>query len=150
RGRPVVGRDHERGRVTRRRRPGAVRRARPVAALGRHRPPGRRSARAAGRRPARPACLPPHKELPMTRPMTLAGAALALALLTPAAALAAPKRVPLFMTLQKAPAPVAATDGRRHVAYEYTLGNNAGSTATIESIEVRARGRTLQRISAAQ
>jgi hypothetical protein len=85
----------------------------------------------------------------MIRSTALAGA-LALAALAPAAAHAAPKRVPLYMTLQKAPAPVTGTDGRRHLVYEYTVGNDAGAPAVVESITVRSRGRALLRLDATQ
>jgi Peptidase family M23 len=80
----------------------------------------------------------------------LAGAT-ALALLVPAAAQAAPKRAPLFMALQRPPAPVVGTDGRRHLAYEFTLANDTGARAEVRSVTVRARGgRTLLRMSGAE
>jgi hypothetical protein len=81
----------------------------------------------------------------------LAGATVALALVAPSTTQAAPKRTPLFMTLQKPPAPVVGTDGRRHLAYEFTLANNTATRAEVESIAVPAqRGRTLLMLAGAQ
>jgi Peptidase family M23 len=78
----------------------------------------------------------------------LIAAAVALA---PAAAQAAPKRTPLFMTLQTPPAPVLGTDGRRHLAYEFTLANDTRTHAEVESLAVRAKGgRTLLTLTGAQ
>jgi hypothetical protein len=85
------------------------------------------------------------------RRTTVLAGAVALALLVPAAAQAAPKRAAYYMTLQKAPSPVLGTDGRRHLAYEFTLANNTAAHAELRSVTVRARGgHPLLRLSGAE
>jgi len=104
-------------------------------------PPARRAARAAQ-------CAAGRARIPLA-PVTVALAVLVAA--TSAAAQAPPRRTPLFVTVISAPAPVLATDGRRHLAYELTLENNTGTRAEVESVTVRAKGgRTLLSIAGAQ
>ncbi|HEY8582841.1 MAG TPA: M23 family metallopeptidase [Capillimicrobium sp.] len=71
--------------------------------------------------------------------------ALALALAGPAAAVpdSKAKIVPLGMTIENAPTPVAGADGRNHLAYEITIVNQTPGEVTIGSVQARAGGKPI-------
>jgi hypothetical protein len=75
----------------------------------------------------------------------IAGAVVALAVLvvgSPARA-AIPQFTPITASVLAPPEPVSATDGRRHVVYEVLLRNTTDVSVDVQSLAVRAKGRTL-------
>jgi hypothetical protein len=76
--------------------------------------------------------------------------AAALALATSARA-APPRFTPLVASVDAAPQPVVATDGRVHLVYEISLLSWAGARIDVQSLAVRAQGgRTLLRVAGAE
>jgi hypothetical protein len=82
----------------------------------------------------------------------IAGAAVAIAVLVLAvpARAAIPQFTPLSATVIAPPDPVTGTDRRLHLVYEILLQNREAARVDVQSLDVRAKGRTLLRFSAAQ
>jgi hypothetical protein len=59
---------------------------------------------------------------------------------------AADQITPLVGRVLAAPQPVAADDGRRHLAYEIELVNHASSTVTLQRVEVVSAGRVIDTV----
>jgi hypothetical protein len=78
-------------------------------------------------------------------PAAIAGASVMIAVLVvgaPARA-AIPQFTPITASVLAPPEPVSATDGRRHVVYEVLLRNTTDVSVEVQSLAVRAQGRTL-------
>src|SRR3954468_4432510 len=56
---------------------------------------------------------------------------------------AIPQFTPISASVLAVPQPVSATDGRRHVVYELLVRNTTEVSVEVQSLAVRARGRTL-------
>jgi len=56
---------------------------------------------------------------------------------------AIPQFTPITASVLAVPEPVSATDGRRHVVYELLVRNTTEVSVEVQSLAVRARGRTL-------
>src|SRR4051794_9576947 len=69
---------------------------------------------------------------------------------SPAAAAAAPQFTPINTTVVAAPDPVLASDGRTHLVYEIALQNRGTQGLDLQSLAIRAHGRTMRTLSGAQ
>src|SRR3954453_8793424 len=69
---------------------------------------------------------------------------------SPAAAAAAPQFTPINHTVVAAPDPVVASDGRTHLVYEIARQNGGTQRLDLQSLAVRAHGRTMRTLSGAQ
>jgi len=84
-------------------------------------------------------------------PAAIAGAAVVIAVLVlgaPARA-AIPQFTPITASVLAPPEPVRPTDGRRHVVYEVLLRNTTDVSVEVQSLAVRAQGRTLMTFAGA-
>jgi len=75
----------------------------------------------------------------------VASAVMVIALLVVAASARAaiPQFAPITASVLAVPEPVSATDGRRHVVYELLVRNTTEVSVEVQSLAVRAKGRTL-------
>src|SRR4051794_19834977 len=74
----------------------------------------------------------------------------ALAAPTGAAAAATPQFTSIDTTVVAAPDPVVASDGRTHLVYEIAVRNREPQRLELQSLAVRAHGRTLLTLRGAQ